>query len=185
MKKLLLFALVAMFAVSAMADVGWYSDYVIASVDGGADQYFWIGDDPSWGTEFDGYDFGVVGTLEIGADMRYWSDTQDRDGGAMYWVTDGGTTPNEVIWTQTYLGGNDYQGIATVDNDVADGLGDGAHTVSVWAKSWGTGQGDSWLDNSGSFYTADFEVSSIPEPATMSLLGLGALAMVLRRKIRK
>jgi hypothetical protein len=25
----------------------------------------------------------------------------------------------------------------------------------------------------------------IPEPATMSLLGLGALAMVLRRKIRK
>ena len=29
------------------------------------------------------------------------------------------------------------------------------------------------------------EVSTIPEPATMSLLGLGALAMVLRRKLRK
>ena len=29
------------------------------------------------------------------------------------------------------------------------------------------------------------KVTSVPEPATMSLLGLGALAMVLRRKIRK
>ena len=27
--------------------------------------------------------------------------------------------------------------------------------------------------------------SEIPEPATLSLLGLGALAMVLRRKLRK
>ena len=33
--------------------------------------------------------------------------------------------------------------------------------------------------------TMNGEVTSIPEPATMSLLGLGALAMVLRRKIRK
>ncbi len=31
----------------------------------------------------------------------------------------------------------------------------------------------------------DGTMTSIPEPATMSLLGLGALAMVLRRKIRK
>lgn len=29
------------------------------------------------------------------------------------------------------------------------------------------------------------EATSVPEPATMSLLGLGALAMVLRRKLRK
>jgi hypothetical protein len=28
-------------------------------------------------------------------------------------------------------------------------------------------------------------VTAIPEPATMSLLGLGALAMVLRRKLSK
>lgn len=31
----------------------------------------------------------------------------------------------------------------------------------------------------------DQQVESIPEPATMSLLGLGALAMVIRRKLRK
>ena len=37
-----------------------------------------------------------------------------------------------------------------------------------------------------SFYTHIFQPNrTIPEPATMSLLGLGALAMVLRRKLRK
>ena len=33
--------------------------------------------------------------------------------------------------------------------------------------------------------TLQVQGSSVPEPATMSLLGLGALAMVLRRKLRK
>jgi hypothetical protein len=33
--------------------------------------------------------------------------------------------------------------------------------------------------------SSPFATAPIPEPATMSLLGLGALAMVLRRKIRK
>jgi trimeric autotransporter adhesin len=44
-----------------------------------------------------------------------------------------------------------------------------------------------WGFNSGGF-TVDGALASaapIPEPATMGLLGLGALAMVLRRKIRK
>lgn len=31
----------------------------------------------------------------------------------------------------------------------------------------------------------DQQIPSVPEPATMSLLGLGALAMVIRRKLRK
>lgn len=52
------------------------------------------------------------------------------------------------------------------------------------------------LDNGAASWTVDdlvvattfdetIQATAIPEPATMSLLGLGALAMVLRRKIRK
>ena len=39
--------------------------------------------------------------------------------------------------------------------------------------------------NTSGYVTDAFKPITIPEPATMSLLGLGALAMVLRRKIRK
>ena len=59
-----------------------------------------------------------------------------------------------------------------------------------------TGDTDGWTDPSTRFTTSSTTPSTdiggmgvapvaIPEPATMSLLGLGALAMVLRRKIRK
>ena len=187
MKKLLAFALVAMMAGSALAATGWYSDYVVVSVDGGSDEYYWIGSDPSYGTQYDGATFNITlgQTLGFGADMRYWGDGgDDRQGGAFYWQIDGGSA-NEVIWTHTSVGGNDFQGTAPSTTDVAAGLGVGSYEVTVWAKSWGLGVGDDWLTNGGANYTADLNVTAIPEPATMSLLGLGALAMVIRRKIRK
>ena len=52
MKKLLAFALIAMMAGSAMAAVGWFSDYILVSENGAADGYYWIGSDPSFGDQF-------------------------------------------------------------------------------------------------------------------------------------
>ncbi|MGI6598123.1 MAG: PEP-CTERM sorting domain-containing protein [Kiritimatiellia bacterium] len=51
-------------------------------------------------------------------------------------------------------------------------------------------QGGNIYDNNGSFFKAYFAkeppaVVPIPEPATVSLLGVGALAMVLHRKRRR
>jgi len=86
MKKIMLiFTLIVVIPCFIFAYTGWYNDYVIIDANNGGDTYYWIGSDPSFGTQFNGHDFGTVLSLEItGADMKYWSDTQDRTGGAFY-----------------------------------------------------------------------------------------------------
>ena len=188
MKKLLAIALIAMMAAPAMAAVGWFSDYILVSDNGAPDSYYWIGADPTYGTQFAGSTFAITlgETLEIGADMSYWADGGDnRGGGAFYWTVDNYANVQEVIWTQSGPVGNDYNGLQATTINIASGLPVGNYTLIVWAKSWGDVGGDSWLNNGGANYSANFNVQAVPEPATMSLLGLGALAMVLRRKIRK
>ena len=187
MKKLLAIALIAMMAVPAMAAVGWFSDYILVSENGAADGYYWIGSDPSFGDQLTAQSFSITlgQTLEIGCDMSYWSDTQDRGGGAFYWTVDNYANIQEVIWSQSGPTGNNYLGMQATTINIASGLPVGDYTLIVWAKNWGVDPTDSWLNDGGANYSADFSVQAVPEPATMSLLGLGALAMVLRRKIRK
>jgi len=184
MRKLIVMLLLVLAASSVMAALGWFAEYILVSPNSGADVWYYIGDGTEpIGSQFDSADLGTFSeglTLEFGADIRYWSDSQDRDGGAFYWVIDGGTSPNEVIWTHTYLGGNDFLGTEPTTHDVASGLGVGAHTVSIWAKSWGTGQGDSWLNNGGANYNATFTI--IPEPTTMILVGLGVAGLLVYRR---
>lgn len=54
--------------------------------------------------------------------------------------------------------------------------------VGYGASSTG---GTGGFEGTGDDIVVNGTVQAIPEPATMSLLGLGALAMILRRKIRK
>ena len=181
MRKLMaILALMGMTA-SSQAATGWFSDYILVSRDGGADEYFWIGADPSFGTQFAGYDFGDITTLEFGADMQYWSDTQDRGGGAYNWAINAGAF-TEQVWVQSGPIGNNYQGLLPTTVDVAASLAPGDYTVSVWAKSWdtGAGQGDSFESTGGANFTASFTV--VPEPATMALFGLGMLGVVAYRR---
>jgi len=162
---LVLFISVNMFSNlnEAKADVGWFSDFVNINANGTGSAYYWIGADPSFGTQFDAHDFGTVSSLVIdGADFKYWSDTQDRAGGAFYYEISGGGF-NEVIWTQTGPTGNDYQGTWTESIDLLAGLTAGeTYTLAIWAKSWdgGGGQGDSYLSNGGDNYVATFRVEN-------------------------
>jgi hypothetical protein len=114
--------------------------------------------------------------------------------------TGSGTGPNVLNW---YVGSTL---VDTIDRGMTSGGTFGTGTggdlgtinsgdvVSLRADLTGgtvrSGTVETYSNSGGSFYmngpmTLDGTITAIPEPATMSLLGLGALAMVLRRKIRK
>lgn len=124
---------------------------------------YFIGDNPSTGAmALEGANFGVLSNLSItSCDMKYWSDTQDRLGGAFYYKVmsaDGLTEivpTTEILWDQTALGGNDFQGTKFTNTNLLNGLSVGTYQLHVWAKSWGP-DGDSWLSNGGLNYVASF-----------------------------
>jgi hypothetical protein len=166
MKKIT-FILTCVLLVSSFtyAATGWFNDYVLIDKNSGGEQYYWIGGNPNYGTELNNNDFGVVVSLVItGCDMKYWSDTQDRTGGAFYYKimsSDNSTqvvAPVEIIWSHASIGGNDYQGTLSAQTiDLLAGLTKNTtYKLHVWAKNWGTGQGDSWLSNGGANYVATF-----------------------------
>lgn len=166
MKKIT-FILTCVLLVSSFAygATGWFSDFVLIDKNSGGGQYYWIGGNPGFGTELNNNDFGVVASLVItGCDMKYWSDTQDRTGGAFYYKimsSDNSTqvvAPVEVIWSHASIGGNDYQGTLSAQSiNILAGLAKNTtYKLHVWAKSWGDAGGDSWLTNGGANYVATF-----------------------------
>ncbi len=170
MKTRLLFVLIIAFLSKlAVSSTGWYWDYVLISKNGETPAYYWIGEDPGAHTQLSGYDFGTVSTLQItGADMRYWSDTQDRTGSAFYFLIRGLDNviyvgPTEIIMDQEYLSGNDYRGtIFSFQINLLENLKPNTeYKLEIYAKHWGTNQGDNWLSNNGLNYVANFKTSPV------------------------
>ncbi len=179
MRKITFLFVAILMAISfATAATGWYNDFLTVKVNGveTANNYY-IGGDPSTGaTAFQGKAFGTVSSLELSnIDMKYWSDTQDRTGGSLFYkitAEDGITNvvaPYEIIWAHASIGGNDYQGTkpaaAVGSLNFLKGLPTGNYQLHIWAKSWGSNQGDSWLSNNSANYVATFSVN---RPVTVS-----------------
>ncbi len=64
--------------------------------------------------------------------------------------------------------------------NVLAGLEKGKYELQVFLSGTTTPDGDQYLNNGGPNYTAYFEV--VPEPSSAALLGLGGIALILRRR---
>ena len=209
MKKFAIIAIAALVSASAFAQSEIGNSYVFVKANG-AENGVWyrasgVSDwDGAAANAFNGYDLGSLTSLTLGGQLSiYANNAYEWTGFSLdamgYKVTQGSgenktTVIDSTTLNMTYLdNGNDenkgnYLRAQTSLADTVDisGLADGTYNLEVWFGS--NGLNDKWDSNNNANYVATFTkgaASSVPEPATMSLLGLGALAMVIRRKLSK
>ena len=189
MKKILLFALIAMIAGMASAQtLTWTGNSAVYNVEGDD----WYNCSANWGAagNFVGMNFGTVYSLTLGGQIQtYWDDNASHPSTVvnMGYGVDGTYWDSVPLAWYSFGSNNDtWQNMTGEDIVAASGTGGGgSHTVQVYFSAFDGGTVTVYDNNGGGNYASASYTTPIPEPATMSLLGLGALAMVLRRKIRK
>ncbi len=192
MKKLAVFAVAAVLAASAFAQNAWElnNSYITTKIDG-ASEATWYGGSGSGHEAFNGQDLGTISSLILGGEVTSVGDADGENNPAFlnYSIDNGAASKIQLNWTE-WVGGdsNKFYGEDSV-NTLAQYNDGETHDLKVYFSKPSGNQaayeGNIYESNADHDYVAHFQSSAVPEPATMSLLGLGALAMVLRRKLRK
>ena len=191
MKKACLFLAIALAAGGAWAQLSWVGDSYLYSEE--LDTWYRASGPANggWGnlseTVFDAMDFGIVSSLTLGAQAQTYDRAEGTTVTMYYEVFQGAVSQNSgflaLPWNRQE-GSNDlWENMVGVD--VAAGLAPGTeYTVAVWFNAVRDAT-EVWDSNGNANYVADVQTAAVPEPATLGLLGLGALALGFRRKARK
>lgn len=184
-------------AVAALVAAGAFAQ----GIGGGAFQLNgdWYKDASGWAPDWadkgdaNGAQLGTIYSLTLGSQVQTYSegmgagvklyyafdDSTSFTGYDMGWVDNSGDNGNSVWKT----GGADFTNFTP---EGWDSLPNGAHTLNLYMQLVDANGGNHYDKAGEGNHVVNFtKATAVPEPATMSLLGLGALAMVIRRKLRK
>lgn len=141
-------------------------------------------------------------TGRMGVEIRSTAANPNRDmlsingnlGSSNFWRIEGGNDWSTFIVTSISV----YSAVGvtisvtgedSADVTIAELFGSGLETHSVNFVSEGVSPQImnffTWDDNNGEFYVNNIQAEVVPEPASMVALGVGALALIRRRKSRR
>ena len=205
MKKTIYLAASLALATAANGASGMCDSFIFTSTDGTSPSFYYgLGG----GTAFAGADLGTFNsgagdTLQFGGQQKSFKNNgtdvlahtlhYSIDSGSFQTVAlnfqwnngDGGAptglgTPGDQQWGGDISGAN---GSFTVSADILSGLTNGVHTIAAYSSITTNGvDADVTIFNNvgGANYNATLTV--VPEPSTTALLGLGGLALIMRRR---